>query len=142
MLSNFAKLIDSDGDIFLSTPCYDSNVGAAANHVNEMTYRAFGAALEDSGFRIIGHWGTFASMRDYSADLETIRGLPEVFDRLREYYDTNYLATVFAPLFPNRARNCLWHVRHERTPNTRLFPTLMDVPKPWGSSEHWERLLP
>jgi hypothetical protein len=48
-------------------------------------------------------------MKDYK-DLLPAIGMNQSFDLLREYYDSNYLATIFAPLFPAHARNCLWVV--------------------------------
>lgn len=138
MLRKFAELLEPEGRLFVSTPCWDSDVGAAANHVNEMTYEAFGAALEDTGFRIQGHWGTFASQKDYKNDLTP--ELQSLFDKFRGYYDSNMLATIFAPLFPHRSRNCLWELTYEPSSSKRLFNGLQDVATPWGSSEQWEKL--
>ena len=139
MLAKFHELLSHDGRVFISTPCYDENVGHADNHVNEMTYHAFGAALEDSGFRIEGHWGTFASMKDYKHELTPAQR--EVWEQLREYYDTNYLSTILAPLIPEFSRNCIWQLHKDDT-KPRLFQALADIPGRWGSSEHWKRLLP
>jgi hypothetical protein len=136
---NFSKLIEPGGTVFLSTPCYDSKVGAAANHVNEMTYQAFGAALEDTGWRIQGHWGTFASIKDYK-DVLT-QDLKDLFDKFKGYYDSNYLATVFAPLYPQLSRNCIWELKFDKESDSRLFPSLKDVDGPWGSSDKWKELL-
>jgi|GEM_PF-1575056 len=140
MLTKFYDLLEDDGRVFLSTPCYDEHVGAAANHVNEMTYQAFGAALEDTGFRIEGHWGTFASMKDYKDELTPAQR--EVWDQLRDYYDTNYLSTVLAPLVPQHSRNVLWQLKKGPQSEKRLFPNLRDVEGRWGSSEEWEKLCP
>jgi 2-polyprenyl-3-methyl-5-hydroxy-6-metoxy-1,4-benzoquinol methylase len=139
MMLNFSKLIEPGGTVFLSTPCYDSKVGAAANHVNEMTYQAFGAALEDTGWRIQGHWGTFASIKDYK-DVLT-QDLKDLFDKFKGYYDSNYLATIFAPLYPQLSRNCIWELKFDKESDLRLFPSLKDVDGPWGSSDKWKELL-
>ena len=32
----------------------------------------------------------------------------EMFDRLNEYYDSNLVSNIMAPLFPKYSRNCLW----------------------------------
>ena len=32
----------------------------------------------------------------------------EVFNRLRQYYDTNALAVMMAPLYPEASRNNIW----------------------------------
>lgn len=139
MMLNFSKLIEPDGTVFLSTPCYDSKVGAAANHVNEMTYQAFGAAIEDTGFHISGHWGTFASIKDYKNHLTP--ELESLFNQFKGYYDSNYLSTIFAPLFPQYSRNCIWELTLKPDSNQRLFPALKDVETPWGSSDKWQELL-
>lgn len=141
MLSTFAELLEPEGRLFISTPAWDPHVGAAGNHVNEMLYEAFGATLEDAGFRIEGHWGTFASMKDYKDDLTQAER--EVWDKLRDYYDTNYLATILAPLYPHRSRNVLWQLKFEPSnTSNRLFPALRDVQGPWTSSDLWEELQP
>lgn len=131
-------LLLSKGFAYISTPCYDPHTGAAANHVNEITYHALEAKLEDLGFYITGVWGTFASIKDYKDKLGyEFDQLPEIFDKLRSYYDVNYLATIFAPLFPADSRNCLWKICATDIPSdgSRL---IQDVPGPWGSSEKWE----
>jgi len=138
MLRKFAELIDEDGTVFLSTPCYDEKVGAAANHVNEMTYEAFGAALEDTGFSIEGHWGTFASQKDYK-NLMTPE-LQNIWSAFRDYYDSNMLSVIFAPLFPAQSRNCMWELKYNPGNKNRIFPPLSEVPGPWGSSEIWDTL--
>lgn len=127
--------------LFISTPCYDEKVGAAANHVSELTRTALGALIEDLGLRIAGNWGTFASMRDYKDKLDSQPGLKPLFDQLRAYYDVNYLATVFAPLFPAQSRNNLWHITADKVlPGQRRFPYLNDAVFPWSSSERWAAL--
>jgi SAM-dependent methyltransferase len=138
LLTNFGALLEDDGTLFISTPCWDPDVGAAANHVNEMTYLAFGSLLEDIGWRVEGHWGTFASMRDYKDQLPPAH--KEVFDAMRDYYDSNYLATIFAPLYPQYSRNCLWQLKWNPG-GSRQFPDLRDVEGRWGSSEKWRELL-
>ena len=110
MLKGMRDRLAADGTIFISTPCYDARVGAAGNHVNEMSYEALGALIEAAGLEVQAVYGTFASQRDYK-DLLTPEQR-ELFDKLGQYYDSNYLATVFAPLFPHRSRNALWQLGH------------------------------
>ena len=146
ILKAMKRVSDAETIIFLSTPCYNPKVGAAGNHVNEMTYQAFGALLEDMHFTINGNWGTFASIADYTPALKKNQELSNIFDILREYYDTNCLSTIFAPLFPQYSRNCLWMLSNvdNRMSNlwgTRKFPKLIDVPRPWGSSAKEHELL-
>ena len=69
ILDKLADVVVQGGTCYFSTPCYDEKVGAAKNHVNEMTYEAFGALLEAKGFQIVDHYGTFASQKDYKHEL-------------------------------------------------------------------------
>lgn len=140
ILEGLRTCLAPDGTAFISTPVWDPVVGAADNHINEMTYQAFGALLEDFSFTIEGHWGTFASQRDYKERLELNEPLREIWNNLAQYYDSNYLATVFAPLFPELSRNVLWRVKHHTGQLFRQFPKLAEVPGPWTSSPKWEEL--
>lgn len=133
-------------DLFISTPNWDPRVGAAANHVNEMKHEAVGYLLESEGLAIQNYYGVFASQKDYKlhdwlnkdeVDPET---LSKLWDALHEYYDSNYLATIFAPLFPAQARNCLWHCRIARGDEQPSFGTPSDE-EPFTSSEKWKELL-
>jgi hypothetical protein len=131
------EALSDNGRCFVSTPCYDPQTGAAANHVNEMTYLAFGAAIERAGFMIERVFGTFASIRDYEDRLSDAQR--DIFKKLRDYYDVNYLATIFAPLFPAQSRNCLWVLSKHQI--VRRFPTLPNIAKPWSSSDLQDQLL-
>jgi len=126
---------------WFSTPCYDEKVGAAKNHVNEMTYHAFGALLEDCGYKILKHWGTFASIKDYKHELE-VNNYLDIFEKLRDYYDTNVLATIFAPCFPANARNVLWETQYvgKLHLKERRFTPIIHQEGRWGSSESWREL--
>jgi len=140
MLDSMLRLIDPNmGRVWISTPCWDYK-SCAANHVNEMTYAAFGGMLCEAGFHIEDVHGTFASISDYKPHMSP--QYLEVFNDLREYYDTNVLSTIFAPMFPAQSRNCLWELRH---PRANELPQLdngwahvKDCQAPWGSSEHWK----
>ena len=122
-LINVRKLMNIDTLFFLSTPCYDGK-NKAGNHVKEWTYSELRTLLEKH-FTIEAHFGTFMSQKDLkaipninryaSAILEAqVRNnnpLPSLFEALREYYDSNLLSILFAPLFPNWSRNCIWRLR-------------------------------
>lgn len=123
-----------EGRIWISTPCWDRK-SCAANHVNEMTYEAFGAMLEDAGLIIEDVHGTFASISDYYPFMS--KEYREVFDDLREYYDSNVLATIFAPMFPAQSRNALWEVRLPKEGEERRWKPLAACQQPWGSSDLW-----
>lgn len=131
---------DRNGVAFISTPCWDPHTGAAANHVSEIKYHALGALIEDLGFVIENHYGTFASQKDYKKDLPPEEA--KLFNRMSEYYDSNYMATIFAPLYPEKSRNCLWKIRpiKEGEEYERKFDKLIEVNSPWTSSESWSGL--
>lgn len=142
MLAKIYELLEPEGIAFISTPCWDPQVGAANNHINEMTYEALGAMIEDVGFGIQGHWGTFASIKDYKDELTQAQ--KEVFNDLRTYYDTNYLATIMAPLVPHKSRNVIWQLEKPAHNETygRHFKNLRDVEGQWSSSDDWRQLQP
>jgi hypothetical protein len=123
---------------FLSTPNWDV-VHLADNHVNEMKHAALGFAIEDCGLGIRAEYGTFASQRDYTHKLfNDWEGGRALYGALADYYESNYLATIFAPLYPAEARNCLWELtlpKEEYGP--RKYPNLDKVETPWTSSELW-----
>lgn len=126
------------GTFIMSTPNYDEKTGAADNHVNEMDHQFLHATLQRAGWTIINKYGTFASQRDIKPLLER-DGLMPVYEKLHAFYDSNVLSTVFAPLYPEAARNCLW----ELTPNTGVAEDpedLVDFPtdRAWGSSQNAE----
>ena len=140
ILQHLPKFLKRDAVSWFSTPCWDEKVGAADNHVNEMTYTAFGSLLEEMGCKILNHWGTFASIKDYKKELN---GLEDTFDKLREYYDSNYLATIFAPLFPKHSRNCIWETQYvgQLKLDERQFPRIDKIENKLGSSVHWRDLV-
>lgn len=115
-LDNIAYHCNKDTIVLLSTPNYDPQVGAANNHllgpnkeVGEWDHFELQAELEKY-FVIERKYGTFASIKDYKADLVGWR--KDMFDALSEYYDTNMLAVMMAPVMDaSKARNCLWQLR-------------------------------
>lgn len=132
MLQGIKRYLAADGRAFISTPCYDERTGAAANHVNEMTYTALGSMIEHAGLTAERVWGTFASQKDYKHTLSP--ATLQIFEELSEYYDSNYLATIFAPLFPEKARNCLWRLRARDLGDPPRFPELSALSSPGNSS--------
>lgn len=115
-LDNIAYHCDENTRVYLSTPNYDPHVGAANNHllgpnkeVGEWDHRELEAKLSEY-FVIEKKYGTFASMKDYKDELTGWK--KEMFDALRDYYDTNLIAVIMAPLVDAaQARNCLWVLR-------------------------------
>ena len=113
-LDNIAYHCDENTRVYLSTPNYDPNVGAAENHmlgkngdeVGEWDHFELAEKLEEF-FIIEEKYGTFASIKDYKADLHDWQ-IP-MFEALKKYYDTNLLAVMMAPVIPpEHARNCIW----------------------------------
>ena len=139
ILQHLPKFLTEDSVSWFSTPCWDEKVGAANNHVNEMSYEAFGSLLEEMGYKILNKWGTFASIKDYKQELLKYVDWNIMFTKLSEYYDTNYLATIFAPMFPSQSRNCLWETQYvgKLTLEERQFPLITKIEKRLGSSERW-----
>lgn len=153
MLKRFGDLTSPDVDMFISTPCW--NGSAAQNHINEMTFAALGSLIEDLGYSVEGVYGTFASIGDYMDQLQTVTtydkstgqkyetDLRHVFSVLRNYYDTNVLSVIFAPLFPAYSRNCLWHIKKKKGDalgQQRLFSALESAPTPWSQHPRWREL--
>lgn len=101
------NIIDKGTVFFMSTPCYDG-FNKADNHVYEWTYKELFDQLIDLKFTIEDAWGTFASMKDYKDKLDVHQ--KAVYTKLSEYFDTNVLACIFAPIFPEYSRNCLWQL--------------------------------
>ena len=142
MLRHMRTLTADDARFFISTPCWNVT-DCAANHVNEIRYEVLGSIFEREGFVVDHVYGTFASIRDYdylldrsTAEMRPLIG--NIFDRLREYYDSNFLSCVFAPLFPAQSRNCLWELRKRGDePQKFKFPPLETCPEPWSSSDKW-----
>ena len=68
-LKHAHEITTKNAEFLFSTPVWDPKVGAAKNHLNEMTREAFGYLLEKSGYTIVKNFGTFASIKDYKNKL-------------------------------------------------------------------------
>lgn len=115
-LENIWYHCDDNTTVYLSTPNYDPKVGAAGNHtlthpdgtieIGEWDHFELQDKLSEF-FTIEHKYGTFASQRDYKEDLHDWQ-IP-MYDALKEYYDSNLVANIMAPLVPaEHARNCIW----------------------------------
>lgn len=110
-LQNIVEHCHKDTMIYLSTPNYDSKVGAAKNHIldgeiGEWNHFELQEKLSEY-FTIEKKYGTFASMRDYKDSLTGWK--KEAFEELKNYYDTNLVSVIMAPMVDaSQARNCLW----------------------------------
>lgn len=126
-LRRMRALLHEDGRAVVSTPVYDEKSGAAANHVNEMSFAAFWALLCMAGFEVEHVYGTFASQRDYKDLLS-----PEwrkLFEILSAYHSAEMLACLFAPAFPEASRNCLWVLKGSvvKVPGKKFTDNLGDA---------------
>lgn len=111
-LENMKRHANENTVIYISTPNYDPRVGAAKNHllgpgkeIGEWDHFKLQEKLLEH-FDIVKKYGTFASIRDYKPLLNGWQ--KQMFDELSEYYDTNILACLMAPMFPEQSRNTLW----------------------------------
>lgn len=138
VLRKINSLMNYDTVFFLSTPCWNE-VDCAANHVNEIKYQVLGSVLESLGFEILETYGTFASIRDYADKLTPAQ--QSVYNDLRKYYDVNMVSCIMAPMFPANSRNALWKLKLKSEKYVRKFPALVDIPRPWSSSEQAEDFL-
>ena len=115
-LENIWYHCDDTTTVYLSTPNYDPQVGAAGNHtlkktdgtteIGEWDHFELQDKLSEY-FDIVNKYGTFASQKDYKEDLTDWR--KPMYEELKKYYDSNLVANIMAPLVPaEHARNCLW----------------------------------
>lgn len=141
ILKKIREVMHNDGYAFISTPCY--NGSAAANHVNEITYEALGTLIQELGFGIEGVYGTFASQKDIEP---VIKGsfFNTIYQALKSYYDSNVLSNIFAPIYPEYSRNCLWVLTADpkEEQDWNVFPKWEELKQPWTSSKLWEELKP
>ena len=117
-LQNFKSCGGGNTIYYLSTPNYDEEVGAAENHtydsldgrgkaVQEFSYQELKPILEKY-FNIEKIYGTFASQKDYKPLMNEWQ--LNMFNVLKEYYDTNLLSNIMAPMFPEQSRNILYAI--------------------------------
>lgn len=113
-LKNFLSCGKDDAIYYLSTPNYDQRVGAAENHTYDS---GNGVEIQEFGYKeleihllkyfdIVNKYGTFASQRDYKHLLTEYE--LSLWNKLSDYYDVNLMSNIFAPLYPQQSRNCLW----------------------------------
>ena len=120
-LENFKACGNNNATYYLSTPNYDPEVGAAGNHTYDsgdgrgVDVQEFDHwELEDilsQHFIIVKKCGTFASMKDYKPMMNDWQ--KKMFEALKGYYDSNLIANIMAPMFPDVARNTLWVLKRK-----------------------------
>jgi 2-polyprenyl-3-methyl-5-hydroxy-6-metoxy-1,4-benzoquinol methylase len=103
MINNIVNSMNPETTLFLSTPSACDNL--PANHIYEWGFAELKEQLEKQ-FKIQAVYGTFGGVMDIKKIMtETER---DIYERLREYYHNSLLSIIFAPLFPEQARACLW----------------------------------
>lgn len=116
-LKNLRDCGKEEAFFYISTPNYDHNVGAAGNHtydsgdgrgiaIQEFSHNELQELILKSGFKIINKFGTFASVKDYKPLMNEWQ--TNMYENLKEYYDSNLISNIMAPLFPEHSRNTLW----------------------------------
>jgi SAM-dependent methyltransferase len=112
MLRNCHECLKPGGLMIMSTPCYDGK-RHAANHIHEYTVEELQKETEKAGFEIVGRFGCFMDIKHIgkpkkTGDKDLDDAVSLVYDRLNKYYDNDALSCIFAPLYPDNARNNLW----------------------------------
>lgn len=120
-LENFKACGNNNATYYLSTPNYDPSVGAAGNHtydsgdgrgvdVQEFDHWELEGILSQH-FTIVKKFGTFASVKDYKPLMNEWQ--MKMFNALKDYYDSNLIANIMAPMFPDASRNTLWVLKRK-----------------------------
>jgi len=118
MLKACYAALKPGGIMLMSTPCYDGK-RHAANHIHEYTVPELQKYTEKAGFKIEKRYGTFMDIKHAGKDLPQMGGDPKAMQAaiklvrsgLDEYYDNDAISCIFAPLYPDNARNNLWVCR-------------------------------
>lgn len=114
-LMNILSCMNEHTMLMLSTTNYDESVGAANNHIidgviGEFEHKELSTILEKY-FIIEKKYGTFASQKDYKHLLTDSQR--EFYNQVKDYFDSNILSNLMAPLFPEQSRNCLWIMKRK-----------------------------
>jgi len=112
MLKAIHKLLQPNGTMIMSTPCYDG-VRHAANHIHEYTVDELQKMIQKCGFDVEQRFGTFMDTRFIGKATPTLEGVDnkdinKIKNVLSQYYDNDALSCFFAPLYADNARNNLW----------------------------------
>lgn len=112
LLKGTFELLKSGGHLIISTPCYDGR-RMAKNHIHEWTVEELQNAIEHAGLIVKKRFGTFMDIKHIGKDIpiggtEVLNAINVLKTRLNEYYDNDAISCIFAPLYPDNARNNLW----------------------------------
>lgn len=113
LLETSLKLLRPGGTLLLSTPVFNGK--QANNHIHEYEVEELQNAIQAAGFIIEQRFGTFGNTlvlkKAMKADGERGAAALRTWGELSQYYDDNALSCIFAPLYPDAARNNLWVCR-------------------------------
>lgn len=105
------ELLKPGGTLLLSTPCYDG-IRQAANHINEMTIDELRKYILKAKFTERTRFGTFMDIKHIGKGVPGWKVSPEAINEVKyglsQYYDNDAISCIFAPLYPDLARNNLW----------------------------------
>ena len=107
MLKGVMACLRAGGYMIMSTPCYNGK-WQAKNHIHEYEIDELRDTIEAAGFVIEGRFGTFANVNDLKRKCAEKPETKYVWEELSKYYSHDSLSCIFAPLFPDDARNNLW----------------------------------
>ena len=120
-LTNMRNCGNENATYYISTPNHDEQVGAAGNHTYDSGDGRGVAIHEFKHFELQEHiekyftiekkFGTFASITHYKHLLNDWQ--VQMFEGLKEYYDSNMLSVIMAPFFPEQSRNTLWVLKRK-----------------------------
>ena len=113
MLKACFNCLKPGGIMLMSTPCYDGK-RHAANHIHEYTVDELHKATTKAGFTVESRFGTFMDIKHIGKlkdDPQFEASILAVQKRLAKYYDNDAISCIFAPLYPDHARNNLWVCR-------------------------------
>ena len=114
LLKGCYEMLKPGGVMLMSTPCYDGK-RHAANHIHEYTVPELQKAVEKAKFVVEERFGCFMDIKHIgkihpTGDLP-VNDVKHVYEALSAYYDNDALSCIFAPLYPDHARNNLWVCR-------------------------------
>jgi SAM-dependent methyltransferase len=110
LLANFRDLLSPGGRIILSTPVFDGKA-MARSHIHEYYIQELQELIESVGLRVTKRYGTFTAEPQLKRVLKASRpDLLNIYEEMRVFHSAGYCSGMFAPMFPDEARNNVWVV--------------------------------
>lgn len=94
--------------LLLSTPVFNGK--AAENHIHEYTIPELTNLIMSTGLRIKKRFGTFMNIPKLKLVTAAHQQLAE---ELTQYFDSDAVSCIMAPMYPDLARNNLWILEKE-----------------------------